>query len=154
MSFIDDSIADRERRLAAINNQVEQLRRDAALLEGELRAFRAVKANDARGKTVTSAKPVHRPIPVGAIEAANKVSFSRLSPVWQIVFQRMVAEYPRKFSDAEIRRIAVESGKTPGESFRTSLWHHMKRGALDRDTDGNYSANRTTAQKAGIRWPH
>lgn len=161
MDVIDTKIAECNKRLAAVARQIDDLKQEAASIEGELRAYRFVKgaATDApkkifRGKFRDSSMPVAGPTTAVSAPEIEVVTFSRLSPVWQQLFKTMVASYPKHFSDAELREIAKAAGFEIGDSFRTSLWHHAQRGALTKNhSDGTYVANQITAEKAGIRWP-
>jgi hypothetical protein len=157
MNFIDERITDCSKRLESVTSQINDLRRQAALIEGELRAYRAMKENASIvGGTPHLAKAKSKAIVTEATPSTSgpeKVSFSRLSPVWQHIFGVMVSAYPRAFTGDEIRDLAMECGHDPGDSFRTALWHHQKRGSIDRNFNGGtYTANERTAKKAGVLW--
>lgn len=158
MQFIDSKINECKERLAQIAHQIEALRREAASVEGALHAYESVKANavppPARIRERTRIPAPNSQSEPPTATSQERVAGSRLSPVWQAVFEEVLSAYPRKFSDQDIRAIAVKHGYEINESFRTALWHHQKRGNLKRDfSDGTYIATPRTAERAGIRWP-
>jgi hypothetical protein len=158
MSIIDERIADCSKQLELVSRQIEDLKQQAAAIEGELRAYRFMRDNAALlpdKPTAAKIRPASASLSSTSDVAAKaeRVSFSRLSPVWQGIIGEMVANFPKRYADDELRQLATKYGHEPGSSFRTALWHHMKRGNVERHlNDGTYAATEQGAQKAGVRW--
>jgi hypothetical protein len=164
MRFIDTRIADAEHRLNEIARKIEELKAEALSVRGELRAYRIVKENDADAPPTdtrrTDAHGTATPqsvardvsLSVKVSVEPERVGFSRLTPVWRVLFSEMVKAYPKAFTQEELATIAREKGLELGPSFRTALWHHAVRNNLVRQFDDTFIANEVTAKKAGVRW--
>jgi hypothetical protein len=159
MKFIDTRIADAELRLSEIDRKIEELKAEALSVRGELRAYRIVKENqpDAPPTEIkrTDVDRVAAP-QSGSLSVSTepaRIGFSRLTPVWRVLFSEMVKAYPKAFTQEELATIAKEKGLELGPSFRTALWHHAVRNNLVRQFDDDtFVANAMTAKKAGVRW--
>jgi hypothetical protein len=156
--FVERKISESHAKLRDVHKQIEALHLHAASIEGELRAYEAVKnemENDlsplhsgtARGKKGDPARNETKEIP----SATTRLRKSRLSPLWQAAFTEMVSVYPETVSRKRIEEIALGFGPL-SDSFRTSLWHHINRKYIEDMGSGFFRATEVTAYRAGIPW--
>jgi hypothetical protein len=150
--FVELRIADCHARLRDVHKQIESLTLRAASIEGELRAYENVRDQP---ESITLPKEAAAlPIegnPPTAPSLPLKRRKSRLSPPWQAAFKELVSTFPETLSRATIEDIARKYGPIT-DSFRTALWHHVRRGYVEELDNGVFRANKETAYRAGIPW--
>src|SRR5579872_879449 len=143
--FLDDKIEDGQRRLDDVLRQIDDLRREAALIEGELRAYAAIKRSLASSPLKAVGAPA-TPNPPRSDRPILPGEKTRLSPLWASVFELVLKAYPGSVPLERLKNLGEQHGKT-GDRFRLPLHHHVTRRNLDKLHDDSYRANQRTAER-------
>jgi hypothetical protein len=146
--FLESKITDCRSRLRDVHKQIDALNLRAASIEGELRAYESML--DSGDVPDVPNRPVSTPFAEKVLTPVRPRK-SRLSPPWLAAFKELVSSFPETVSRATIEDIARQHGPIT-DSFRTALWHHVRRGYIDELDNGLFRANQETAYRAGLPW--
>jgi hypothetical protein len=137
---VQSAIEERQRKIAAAEQEIEHLKREVNALSGLLDATASANANaTVRSARTTPRRP--RAAPTSHNGGAAVRRGRKISPEWQAVMDKIAPAGKKGVDIDQIAGFCEESGIAIGHNgLRSQMFNYVKKGRLVRTAEGLYAS--------------